>query len=71
MFWKGYNMPGILKIERPVAGDTANINTAIGIAVGVITVTWTQRSPVVKLYWQAADGSLKPKQKKENGCLMV
>lgn len=63
MFCKGYSMPGILKIERPVAGDTANINTATGIAVGVIAVTWTQSSPAVKLHWQAANGSLKHKQK--------
>lgn len=49
MFWKGYSMPGIFKIERPVAGDTANINTAIGIAVGVTAVTWTQSCPVLKL----------------------
>lgn len=64
-------MPGILKIERPVAGDTANINTAIGIVVGVIAVTWTQSSPVVKFCWQAADGSLKRKQKKGNCRLTV
>lgn len=71
MFWKGDSMPGILKIERPVAGDTANINTAIGIVVGVIAVTWTQSSPVVKFCWQAADGSLKHKQKKGNCRLTV
>lgn len=64
-------MPGILKIERPVAGDTANINTAIGIAVGVIAVTRTQSSPGVTLCWQAAGGSLKPKQKNGNGRLTV
>lgn len=45
-------MPGILKIERPVAGDTANINTATGIAMGVIAVTWNQSSPVVKPCWE-------------------
>lgn len=53
MFWKRYSMPRILKIERPVAGDTANINTAIGIAVGVTAVTRPQSSPVVKLCWQS------------------
>jgi len=64
-------MPAVLKIERPVAGDTADINTAIGIAVGVIAVTQTQSSPAAKLFWQAAGGSLKPKEKKGNSRFTV